>query len=116
MTVVKKEQEKANIYTQETRGRAANGRPTTVQGWGDGTRTNQGALCLPLGEDFIEQCQDFWNVELYIFQIKEMLVVLLLEAEVVRIPTTRIENQRRTFSSRSSILRSISRIAFSRPL
>jgi hypothetical protein len=67
-----------------------------------------------LGEDLLEESKDLGDVQLDVLEIEEVLVVLLL-LEKVSVNIGRAE-ERLTFSNRSSILRSISRIAFSRPL
>ena len=69
---------------------------------------------LPLREHLLEQVQYLRDIQLHIFKVQEMLVVFLLCTDE---PATRAKQADiQTFSSKSSILRSISRMAFSRPL
>ena len=71
------------------------------------------------GEDLLEQGEDFGHVQLHVLEVQQVLVVLLLWNErrgrQIWGAVSR-SGGRRTFSNRSSIFRSISRMAFSRPL
>lgn len=66
-------------------------------------------------EDLVEQTKHLGHVELHVLKVEKMLVVFLLWVELSQNEAYGASMQR-TFSRRSSMLRSISRIAFSRPL
>lgn len=69
------------------------------------------------GDSLVEQSKDARNIQADVFQVEESDAVLLLRQTGT--DQFRCDGRRRgwrTFSRRSSILHSISRIAFSRPL
>ena len=71
-------------------------------------------------EDLVEKPEDFRHVELDVLEVQEMLIVFLLRTREKKFSAEQHNvdpgDRQLTFSSKSSMLRSISNIAFSRPL
>lgn len=65
----------------------------------------------------VQQREHLDDIQLYIFQIQQVLVVFLLHSRTSKSAYThRKQSNQPTFSNRSSIFKSISNIALSRPL
>lgn len=72
---------------------------------------------LSLSEHFLEETQHLRHIQLNVLEVKEMLVVFLLKGtQGHQLEGYRGVPWQPTFSNKSSMLRSISRIAFSLPL